>query len=147
VKNTSSQIKKISEKLYSKEYQIKQVIRAKQFIDENYSKKISVEDLARKADMTKFAFAQLFKSYYGKTPLKYMSAIRIVHSKSLLNSKMTIAEVSTAAGFTNVSSFSELFKTQTGATPMAFRKKEKMKKNRLLLSLQLAQSKKKKKRK
>jgi AraC-like DNA-binding protein len=71
------QILKIKADIYSKEYLCEQVIQSKCFIEKEFSRNISLDDIANEAFFSKFHFIRLFKNLYGRTPYQYLKEIRI----------------------------------------------------------------------
>jgi transcriptional regulator GlxA family with amidase domain len=83
----------------------------------------TVESLARKAFMSRSAFARRFKEGLGQPPLEYLRGIRLRHAAQLL-SKSPPVPVPVAAersGFSSRSQFSRAFKAHFGRTPSEFR--------------------------
>ena len=97
----NEQISKISKDIYPKDYLTRQVILAKDFIDNHFADKINLNHIAREEFLSKFHFIRLFKSYYGRTPYQYLASIRIENAKRLLNNN-TISGVCFAVGFNSV---------------------------------------------
>jgi AraC-like DNA-binding protein len=119
------QIITIRDNIYPKEYLCEQVIRAKKFIDENFSGNINLNDIAAEACFSKFHFLRLFKLLYGRTPHQYLTEIRIEKAKQFLRSGLPVSDVCFLTGFESISSFKGLFKRSTGHTPAAYRKQLK----------------------
>jgi AraC-like DNA-binding protein len=53
------------------------IVRAKLFIDENYSSAIDLDTLSKEACFSKYHFLRLFKRTYNKTPYQYLSERRM----------------------------------------------------------------------
>jgi len=106
--------------LYPKDYLLTQVIRSKKFIDTNFTKSLSLDDIAGEAFISKFHFIRLYKTYYGITPHQHLKRVRVAAAKELLQSGMPVASVCYEVGFESVPSFTRLFKTITGTTPFAW---------------------------
>jgi AraC-like DNA-binding protein len=119
------QILKIKTEVYSKEYLCEQVIQSKLFIEKEFSKNISLDDIATKAFFSKFHFIRLFKRHYGRTPYQYLKEVRITKAKSLLQAGMTVKEVCVSVGFDSITSFTGLFKKITGFSPIAYQNNKK----------------------
>jgi AraC-like DNA-binding protein len=95
---------------------------AKEFLDENFSFNIRIEDAAKAACMSSFHFLRLFKKVFGETPYQYITKRRIDKAFSLiLRTGMPITEVCFEVGFSSLSSFSWLFKQKYGMSPETMR--------------------------
>ena len=119
------QLLKIKADVYPKDYLCDQVIQSKRFIENEFSKNISLDDIASEAFFSKFHFIRLFKNHYGITPYQYLKEIRIAKAKSLLRAGMTAREVCNSVGFDSITSFTGLFKRITGLSPVAFQNYKK----------------------
>jgi len=63
------------------------------------------------------------KSIYGKSPLEYLNHFRISQAKILLlKTDFTVYTIAEMVGFNHVSYFAGLFQTQTGSSPLQYRK-------------------------
>ena len=83
----------------------------------------SVTSLAKKAAMSRSAFARDFKGTLGVTPMEFVTRIRLNLARRLLASTARPVEVVAAeVGFGSRSHFSRLFREQYGADPSTFRK-------------------------
>lgn len=93
------------------------------YIRDNYSTKIELNDLSNEAKMTKNSFCRYFKQKTGKTPTVFINELRIAHACRLLkNTDMTLKQICFDSGFNNFVSFHKIFKQQTNQTPLYFRK-------------------------
>lgn len=62
------------------------------------------------------------RQYYGKTPSQIVNTLRIDYAQRLLAStRMSVLEISMAAGYESVSYFNRLFVKQVGMSPRAYR--------------------------
>lgn len=107
---------------YSNDRQIETVIKARNFIDNNFEQELNLNLLAQIGLMSKFHLQRLFKRHYGLTPKQYLIDKRIGKSKKLLKNGITVTHTCFAVGFESLSSFSTLFKTKVGVTPTEFQK-------------------------
>lgn len=119
---------KALEEEYPKVYLYRRIVQSKLFIDANYSMAINLDAIADEATFSKFHFMRLFKKTYGKTPHQYLTTVRIEKAKHLLQTNMRVSEVCYAVGFDSITSFTSLFKKQTGQTPSAFQLHQKERK-------------------
>jgi AraC-like DNA-binding protein len=93
------------------------------FIFQNYTEKITLDDIAAAGYMCRSRCCQLFSEYIGKTPNAYLTGYRIGKSCEMLKeSNMTVIEVAMACGFQNPSYFTHIFQKETGLTPKEYRK-------------------------
>jgi transcriptional regulator GlxA family with amidase domain len=88
----------------------------------NFKQEVQIVDLAARVGMSPRTFARRFTSATGETPLAYLHRLRIDAAKQLLETRpMSIADVSRAVGYEDLSFFRTLFKRHTGAPPRAYR--------------------------
>jgi AraC-like DNA-binding protein len=92
------------------------------FMMKNFSRRISLKDIAVSAKMSKFHFSRVFKQYTGKTPVNYLKEIRMNHAVLLLQTQhLLIKETASECGFSDVSYFTKEFKKTFGTSPNKFR--------------------------
>lgn len=101
-------------------YMYRRIVAAKRYIDEHYTEKILVQDMANEACFSKYHFLRLFKQAYGQTPHAYLTNLRIKKAKQLLLEEDSITQVCFALGFESLPSFTHLFKRHTGCTPQQY---------------------------
>ncbi len=107
-------------KYYKHKSEIDKVIH---FVNSNYDRQISIDDMTNLIFISKYHFLRLFKSYTGLTPYKYLINYRINRSKSLIKeTSLSINEISNRVGFTDVNNFIRYFKKLTGTTPLNYKK-------------------------
>ena len=95
---------------------------AKNIIDDDFTHKISVADLAREAALSEFHFFRSFKEAFDQSPHQYILEKRLQLAKSLLlNDEMPVTEVAYQAGFNDIFSFSKAFKKQFNISPSRLR--------------------------
>lgn len=109
---------------YSNDKQIEAIIQTRHFIDKNFDKDLKLDFLSRERFTSKYHLQRLFKRYYGLTPRQYLIDKRIEKSKESLQNGMTVTETCYAVGFHSLGSFSKLFKTKTGKSPIEFQKEQ-----------------------
>lgn len=92
------------------------------YIEENLTKDISVDELAEIAHFHPQHFMKYFKTNLGVTPMHYIYRRRIERAKSmLLYSDMTLNQIAAATGFHDLSHFSKSFKKYFGISPGEFK--------------------------
>lgn len=94
------------------------------FIDGNYQRDISIEDIADASGLNRSYFGRIFKEAMGKSPQQFLITYRMNKAAELLkNSRITVAEVSSSVGYNNQLHFSRAFKSIFGISPREYRSK------------------------
>lgn len=97
------------------------------YIYSNYDEKITLEDLANLADVSREECCRLFKRVLQQTPIEYLNMYRINQSMYLLRStNHSITEIALEIGFSNASYYISKFKSIMHMTPLVFRKKTRL---------------------
>lgn len=100
---------------------IKQI---KDFLDENFQKKIPLNMIADEFFISKYHMSREFKKAYGITIANYIIAKRITHAKELLRfTNMRIDEIARLCGIEDNSYFNKIFRKFEGMTASEYRKK------------------------
>lgn len=98
---------------------IKDIIR---YIEENYRKSISIDEIAAVCNFSASHFMKYFKKVMGRSFVDYLNDYRLsMASRLLLSSTDSILEIATDCGYENLSYFNRLFKKKYGITPSAYR--------------------------
>lgn len=93
------------------------------YIGANFTKKISINDIAKEINLSQFYFIRIFKQAVGATPTQYINSLRCNKAKQMLkNKKHSINEIAVQCGFENASYFSKTFKKYTGMLPSDYSK-------------------------
>lgn len=101
-----------------------EIERIQQYIRQNYSQKITLDDLSEHVGINKYYLIRLFKQKTGLSPIDYLIHVRLAEAEKLLaTSDVTISKISDMVGFHSPSHFSKTFKESNHCTPSAFRKK------------------------
>ena len=102
-------------------------MRAMEFLQKNYSERLSAESLADAANMSKSTFLRHFKRYFDATPLEYLNRYRVKEAQRLLEeTDMSVTTIAQECGFFDSSHFIKSFKKQSGVSPAAFRQQKKI---------------------
>lgn len=95
-----------------------------QFIRDNYSEKITLDQLSELVDINKYYLIRLFKQKNGLSPIDYLIHVRLAEAEKLLSqTEITISKISDMVGFHSPSHFSKTFKESNHCTPSAYRKR------------------------
>jgi AraC-like DNA-binding protein len=88
------------------------------YIQEHLLEKIAIDELSRKAYLSRNMFFKWFRQQFGITPLEYITRERIRLARQLLaDKKNSITSVSQQCGFSDVNYFIRAFKKAEGMTP------------------------------
>lgn len=97
-----------------------------EYINENYTSKISVKDISKYFNYNETYFCRRFKEATGMTVMKYIQSLRLESARKLLQkSTDEIGHIAWHCGFSDISYFSNCFKKEFGYTPSEFRNKGK----------------------
>ena len=93
------------------------------YMDEHYSFNITLQTLSTIACISESKMKKLFKSVYNMSITEYIQRKRIsVAEHMLIQTDLTIAEISRIVGYSNPSRLIEIFKRYYGFTPSKYRK-------------------------
>jgi len=123
---SESDINLLSNYTYAKKLSDSEGKRMRKVFDytlKNADQKISLDEIASVANMTKNAFCKFFKKRTNKTYINYLTELRIENACKILksNKDMAIVDVAFKAGFYNISNFNRRFKELKKMTPLTFR--------------------------
>ncbi|MBD5111729.1 MAG: AraC family transcriptional regulator [Ruminococcaceae bacterium] len=82
---------------------------------------ISIDEMARKAFISKFHFIRRFKAEVGLSPHRFQIQNRIRKAQRLIHQTETITEVALTTGFYDQSHFIKQFEKCVGLSPMAYK--------------------------
>lgn len=105
---------------------LKIVHKAIEYINENYNKPISVNEISSILAVDRRKFSDIFQEIIGLSPNKYIQKYRIEEAKSLLKfSTYSISEIADMTGYNDCFYFSKTFKKNIGVSPKEYRKNNK----------------------
>ncbi|AOT70752.1 response regulator transcription factor [Geosporobacter ferrireducens] len=98
------------------------ILKSLKYINNNYQKNISLDDVAKEVNMSYHYFSKFFKETTGKNFVDYLTEIRIERSKELLKDvSASIKDICHEIGYSDPNYFCKIFKKVTGMTPTEFR--------------------------
>jgi two-component system response regulator YesN len=98
------------------------IIRAIEYIKDNYQKNISISDIAHYLQISPSYLSRTFKNECGKSPLEYLTEFRMERGKAYLeDNKLSLQEISSLIGYNDSHSFIRYFKKYAGTTPGEYR--------------------------
>jgi len=93
------------------------------FIEKNYTKKISLNDIGETVRMSPSALSRYFKKKTGYNIWEYLNNYRVdVAAHKMAKTDDCIFEICYACGFNNVSNFNREFKKRIGLSPNVYKK-------------------------
>ncbi|HEX2944365.1 MAG TPA: AraC family transcriptional regulator [Clostridia bacterium] len=96
---------------------------ALKYMQENYSQKLSTQDISALLAISEGHFCRIFRQYFKKTPMEYLNYYRITQAVRLLEeTEHKILEIAMETGFDNLSYFIGTFRHFMGMTPSKYRK-------------------------
>jgi AraC-like DNA-binding protein len=94
---------------------------ANTYVMDHFKSDISLNNVALKVGMTKAAFCRHFKKITGKTFFTFLKEYRIGYAcKLLMNTGMSVSEISYECGYNTISNFNKQFKSVTNTNPMHY---------------------------
>lgn len=96
---------------------------AKDYIEEHFAEKITLQDLAKVTYMSPNFIRESFTRIIGISPNRYQTEIRLSRAKAMLREGHPVAETAYACGFGSQSYMVEVFRKELGLTPSDYRKK------------------------
>jgi AraC-like DNA-binding protein len=102
-----------------------QLRRVTEYLTENLSDVVRLNDLAQLTGLSQSQFGRAFKASTGLTPHRWQLDTRITKAQQmLLSSSMTNAEIALATGFAEQSHFCRVFKKLVGTSPAAWQREQ-----------------------
>lgn len=103
------------------------ISKAKEYIAQNYRRKISLKELAGVCNLSPSTLSRKFKKENGETITRFIIRYRLQIARGLLlNGAMRIKQVAFATGFEDVAYFTKTFRERQGRTPSAYRSEQKI---------------------
>ena len=96
------------------------------YIQKNYDRKISLEEIACAASLSKSMCLHCFQNTIHKTPFKYLEEYRIDKAKhQLTTTNLSVTAIAFNNGFSSSAYFGKVFREVTGFTPVQFRNQKR----------------------
>lgn len=94
-----------------------------EFVEARLDQQLSLDDLARIAELSPFHFSRVFKLTTGETPYHFDCSRRLARAQQLLTeSDITLAELALGCGFASQSHFTAAFSKAFGTSPGRYRR-------------------------
>lgn len=93
-----------------------------EFVQQNFSEKITLEDVSSVASMSTISFNRFIKKRTDKTFVNYLNDIRIGYAaRWLVEKDLSVSEIAFKSGFNNIANFNRNFKAIKKCTPSEYR--------------------------
>lgn len=92
-------------------------LNAVSFINTNFRENINIKKLCHENCISESAFRQMFKKYYLKTPVEYITDLRLEYARNLISGNMPIEQAALGSGFSDPKYFARVVKKNFGCTP------------------------------
>ena len=95
------------------------------YINSEFERKITLEEIAKKFNMSPKYFCRFFKKCFGKTFMEYLNGVRTEKAIDFLGKGMSVTDAAMACGFNNMSYFAKVFRHNTGVNPAHYKSAKK----------------------
>ncbi|HKK60969.1 MAG TPA: AraC family transcriptional regulator [Bacteroidales bacterium] len=93
------------------------------YIENNYTRKISLDEIASQVNMTNITFSRFIKQRTGKTFVEFLNSYRIsIATRLLIETPLQISEIAYTCGFNNLANFNKIFRKNKSLSPTEYRK-------------------------
>jgi len=102
----------------------RRVSAALELIDSNLHERISITELARAVNLSRWRFCHLFKTETSLSPSVYIGTLRMLEAeKMLVETFLSVKEIRAKLGNLDRTHFSRAFRKYRGLTPAQFRRR------------------------
>lgn len=91
------------------------------YIIKNYNKKITIDELAHTAGLSRTSYIKRFRDTTGKSPKQFITHTRIAAAKKLLSTNCSITKAAEETGFYDAAHFMKTFLAVTGISPTEYK--------------------------
>lgn len=97
--------------------------RATDYMHDNLGLPLTLADIAEEAGLSPFHFLRLFKAATGRTPVRYLTDLRIATARRYLqHGVMSVSDIAHLCGFGSAARFSSVFSGRVGVPPSVYRR-------------------------
>ena len=102
------------------------VLAALRHMYRHYARRLSLEDLASRAGMSRFHLVRRFRAETGFTPYRYLVTLRVRRAQRLLVERpdLMVREVGAQVGYADPTAFARVFRFRAGVSPQSFRQQQ-----------------------
>ena len=92
-------------------------LQAMSYINENYRSGITMQTICENSGISATVFRQLFRQHYGKTPVAYITELRLEHARNRIAGGLPIEQAAAESGFNDPKYFARVVKKYFDCTP------------------------------
>jgi transcriptional regulator GlxA family with amidase domain len=101
-----------------------EIQKVQDYIEKNYTEKITIETLANLINTGRRTFERRFKEATNNTAIEYIQKVKIEAAKKFFEaSRKNVTEIMFDVGYTDTKAFRDIFKKITGLSPIEYRNK------------------------
>ncbi|HYE06251.1 MAG TPA: AraC family transcriptional regulator [Planctomycetota bacterium] len=87
-------------------------------IESSFAQRLTLADLARRADCSPTHLCVLYRRWFGASPIDHLIDVRLGHARRLLrDQRLAVAEVARLVGYDDARHFAKLFQRRVGCAP------------------------------
>lgn len=96
---------------------------ARNYIFENYTSNLQLDDLSKIAFLSKYHLLRTYKQVFDITPYQEVLKLRLEKAKQMMHGDFSLEDIAFKLGFSDRRSFTKAFKKSEGVSPSIFRRK------------------------
>lgn len=98
------------------------IVQAVNLLEKQYHQNLRLDDISAQIGISKYHLIKLFRETTGKTPIQYLTKVRLDKAMELLrNTELSLEEIGQQIGFSNANYFTKVFRKSIGMPPGRFR--------------------------
>jgi len=96
--------------------------RAKEYITQNFTRDISLMEIASYSYVSSFHFSRIFKKFTSYSPHQFLLQLRLKNAELFLrNTSLPVSDIGFSSGFNSLEYFTTAFRKKYGCPPSIFR--------------------------
>ncbi len=128
----NSTVKNSEKRTYYTKTQAEIAKKAERLLTQNLAERIPIKAIAEKYGISETSLKNYFKAVFGKNISEYLRKYRMEKaSQMLLQTKLSVGEISHLVGYTKQGKFAELFRIYCGHSPLEYRRVKFLEKDKV----------------